>query len=932
MTAAACKHLDTPIVYHFQHKAARPQLTRCPTTWQALVEALTYEHDERDEKDGPGFILADFSTPYRKAENVVAYTAVCLDLDTHADKSGRPVTPPSPAYAVEQLRASGLAGIVYTTHNHETPADLNGGKPAGPRYRVVLPLSAPIEAGDLQRVTLGAARLLHLDGPGLDPKSWVVGQFFFMPSCRPGGSRMAAAVDGAALDPETIEEDAAPEPAPAPAHAPVVQRQPAVYAPGTSMFDEARAHARGQWRGILSSLGVAVPDHPRMHTACPGCGGKDRFRFDDKDGDGTFLCSQGGAGTLAGDGFDLVQHARHVDAAEALRMVRQVLGLQQRRPVVRTAAPPEWHDLPPDVDEETGEIRSTLRSGITSGLDKPRPIPARQHRPVRKEQAPSPSVAPEVDPETGEIIDPAPPAAANDNSDERLESLISEIERGRTMSGYEELAQSIAADRTLSTMQRERLAAALQGAIRTFHSTKLPIADVRRMVGIVKSRIGATALIDLQDQRNAPDWARRWVFRTDCDRFFSLDDKSSITITAFDFQHSRLVPFDLREMLGFEKPSELCREVWDAPVIGGVCYLPTAGDLFELDGVLTANTYRPDTVPDGIPPEEWSADERETVRLMEAHLSNIIPIEEERRRLLQWMAWAVQRPGDKINWTPLIIGTYGDGKSLLANMLGKVMGSQNVRVLAGGSIVESSFTGWGEGSSVTVIEEVRISGQNRFEVMDRLKPFITNDRVEVHAKHKDPKSVPNTASYLIFSNWVDAVPVDNKDRRYFILMTPFVGQTGQQLEEAGLTQAYFDRLFHGVHEHYRALRGWLQSVDVSDFPAKGRAPDSAAKAQVVEYCRTDDEIAIADAIEAGGLGVTSDLFSSTCLSKAVADAGHQPPKTVAMNRVLQGMGYVQLPERIKWNGEKHRVWYSSSLSAGMDAGRARRLLDDTRFA
>jgi putative DNA primase/helicase len=37
------------------------------------------------------------------------------------------------------------------------------------------------------------------------------------------------------------------------------------------------------------------------HTACPLCGGKDRFRFDDKDGGGTYICS----GCGAGDGVQL---------------------------------------------------------------------------------------------------------------------------------------------------------------------------------------------------------------------------------------------------------------------------------------------------------------------------------------------------------------------------------------------------------------------------------------------------------------------------------------------------------------------------------------------------------------------------------------------------------------------------------------------------
>jgi putative DNA primase/helicase len=50
------------------------------------------------------------------------------------------------------------------------------------------------------------------------------------------------------------------------------------------------------WREILIGLGVPSAALVNRHGPCPACGGKDRFRFDDKLGHGTFICSHCGAG------------------------------------------------------------------------------------------------------------------------------------------------------------------------------------------------------------------------------------------------------------------------------------------------------------------------------------------------------------------------------------------------------------------------------------------------------------------------------------------------------------------------------------------------------------------------------------------------------------------------------------------------------------
>ncbi len=78
--------------------------------------------------------------------------------------------------------------------------------------------------------------------------------------------------------------------------------------------------ACGHWPRILPALGVKVQIN--LHQACPVCGGSDRFRFDDKEGRGTWFCNQCGAG----DGLRLVEKVFGVSASEAAARVGALTG------------------------------------------------------------------------------------------------------------------------------------------------------------------------------------------------------------------------------------------------------------------------------------------------------------------------------------------------------------------------------------------------------------------------------------------------------------------------------------------------------------------------------------------------------------------------------------------------------------------------------
>ncbi|WP_455252207.1 primase-helicase zinc-binding domain-containing protein, partial [Neisseria sp.] len=56
-------------------------------------------------------------------------------------------------------------------------------------------------------------------------------------------------------------------------------------------YKEIRAAAQYRWPEIHAALGIDPRYLKNKHQPCPACGGKDRFRYDDKDGNGTFICN-----------------------------------------------------------------------------------------------------------------------------------------------------------------------------------------------------------------------------------------------------------------------------------------------------------------------------------------------------------------------------------------------------------------------------------------------------------------------------------------------------------------------------------------------------------------------------------------------------------------------------------------------------------------
>jgi putative DNA primase/helicase len=97
--------------------------------------------------------------------------------------------------------------------------------------------------------------------------------------------------------------------------------------------------AQHRWREILPQLGIDTRFLTNKHGPCPLCGGKDRYRFDDRGGTGSYFCSQCGAGV----GVILVRKKHGWDFRKAVTEIDKIIG-GLSAPIIEKPTKPQCSD------------------------------------------------------------------------------------------------------------------------------------------------------------------------------------------------------------------------------------------------------------------------------------------------------------------------------------------------------------------------------------------------------------------------------------------------------------------------------------------------------------------------------------------------------------------------------------------------------------
>jgi hypothetical protein len=410
---------------------------------------------------------------------------------------------------------------------------------------------------------------------------------------------------------------------------------------------------------------------------------------------------------------------------------------------------------------------------------------------------------------------------------------------------------------------------------------------------------------------DGPSWLADWVYCEADATFDMVSTRHSIKREAFRAKFDRM-------------PEVLAGDVADAasfaltycriPTVASKMFWPGFAPIFTdaNTGLTYLNTYeRSGAEPCG---EIDEAGKKIMNRFM-AHLSLMVGVEAERQIILDFMAYVYQNPGKRVQWALLIKGIEGNGKTYFFRVMERLMGKQTsvVTTLA----IESNFTSWAEGSVLACVEEIYIQGLNKYAILNKLKPMITNDQIAVMSKNKNERTVPNFTSYMMFTNHADAIPVGDNDRRYCVISTRQTRKEDlfNELGGGAGLKAYFDQLFDDLNTRPDVFARFFTDYKVSgDFSATGRAPETEGLADMKSMHVSEDRDNVESAIEkyAREDVISQDIVDVTYLNRMARMDGIDMPQTSRLAHILSDMGLVQIEGRnckINKVEDKHIVWY-----------------------
>lgn len=453
---------------------------------------------------------------------------------------------------------------------------------------------------------------------------------------------------------------------------------------------------------------------------------------------------------------------------------------------------------------------------------------------------------------------------------------------------------------------KETFARHIQARMEGIDGAKPPIVDIRRDLKNARAKTEEKSWAEWANK--CPKWAKKWVYIADSN--VMLHSRSSLTIDPAGFRgmyNSQMLEGDAESIdaINFLLNNELI------PKVHSRMYDPTKKVFWNEKGTRYCNLYRKGGV--GEIPKNWSKEGKRAAKLFKQHIINTCGgWNREAKILASWLKWNIEQPGFRIRWAVLMEGRQGDGKTVYLRLLAMILGVHNVKITDPDSVVSSTYNPWAEGSLVCGIEEIRIAGQNRFAAINRLKSAITNNTIEVREKYEKNRNIRNVSNYFLCTNHKDAVPMEDGDRRYFVIFSKLM----QEIKKDDLKE-YFDTLYdEAVNVYPEYIAKWLmEEVEYHDeFDADGTAPMTDDKMVAHGITLSPAAEVIGDLVADGDYpGVNAGGIIYKALTDAVKTEGSSTPEG-SLRHALLDLGYVKHHSRHRVPGFSHpqTIWVHHS--------------------
>lgn len=281
-------------------------------------------------------------------------------------------------------------------------------------------------------------------------------------------------------------------------------------------------------------------------------------------------------------------------------------------------------------------------------------------------------------------------------------------------------------------------------------------------------------------------------------------------------------------------------------------------------------------------------------------IARMMPYEADRAVLLAYMASLVQHPGVKFQWCPVVQGCVGNGKTVLTRVVSHAVGHRYTHLPNMMQLKDSGgkFTAWLYAKLFIGAEE--IDAKDRMDLLEVLKPLVTNDRVEIQGKGVDQFTGDNRANWMMLTNHKDAMRGADV-RRYWLNYTAQQDDKGQDLIRDGMGGMYFPRLYRWLRDEggYAVVNDYLRSYAVPEEldPAGAchRAPTSSSAAEAARINLGPIEQDVLEAAAQGRQGFAGGWVSSLMLDRLLQETGRRNVSHQRRTDILAALGYEPHP-------------------------------------
>ena len=327
---------------------------------------------------------------------------------------------------------------------------------------------------------------------------------------------------------------------------------------------------------------------------------------------------------------------------------------------------------------------------------------------------------------------------------------------------------------------------------------------------------------------------KHWVYMRKDDKMYNTQNGLVYKVEGFNRMHSSMIEKGVMNSLLLKYKS-----IKQADMLQ---FNPSEERVYKRDHIVYANTY--------VPPELFPMPG--SVRPMLKHFRYLIPNKVEREIMLDYIAYIIQKPGEKVRWMPIVKGVKGIGKSIIAELIiAPLIGGSNFKPVDS-KAVKRDFNSWQLDAQIVCFHELKI-GETRKEkqnLTDSLKSFIADPTIQAHRKGIDEYTVINKSNVIGFTNHEDAIMITSDERRFCMIRSEVLPKPIE----------YYNQFTTWLKDNLEEMLYYFTERDISNFNYS-TAPDT-------DYTREVKESSL--------------MWPSSILIDALGDAEHPFNKVGAM--------------------------------------------------